>query len=94
MPYQNMKVVKWIDEDEFIGTIDYIARAGEDVFTQACYGWSKGEGKSFMVYLVDQGHIQKLATVKRDKVYQAKTVDSGIEQSIAELKDYGPEGCL
>lgn len=80
----NTKIVPstWLSDDEFVGTltriqrywIDYEARIiGEQEECLAVYGWAK-PGKSFSVYTIDNGHIQKLTTVKRGTLLDFRKV--------------------
>lgn len=64
--YVNIQVLKWIDDNHFVGTVDYRPSNPDYHSTNACYGWSKGG--SFFIYMIEDGHIQKLGTVKRHVV--------------------------
>jgi len=64
--YYRLPVPKvWIDEDQFIGTIEY-AHPRLTPSTSACYGWTKGAG--FFIYSIGSGHITKLGSVPRELI--------------------------
>jgi hypothetical protein len=59
---RNYKIVwlSWVDEEHFVGVMNH-SRWGD----QSCYGWTK-TGKSYFVYKIDNGQIEKLGTVKAE----------------------------
>lgn len=66
--YQYPTVAVWLDENEFVGTIEkWYGTNGKDGISEfACYGWSKGA--SFFVYTIVEGHIHKVGTVARENL--------------------------
>ena len=70
----------WIDDLHFVGTATKKVKMRvpngtayrEEDHTEACYGWSKGG--SFMVYIVSNGHIERLGTVKSDTLLDFRKV--------------------
>lgn len=71
--YKNLTVVKRINDNEFIGTVETNRWVKTDdgrdyrlMETPAC-GWSKGG--SFFVYAIMSGGIQKIGTLKRAELF-------------------------
>lgn len=73
---RNLKVtpVTWIGDNEFSGIGERAVRRRDingifqdEVDTWAVYGWAKN-GNTFFIYTIDQGHIQKEGTLKRDEL--------------------------
>jgi hypothetical protein len=79
--YCNVTPLAWLDEQHFVGTVDwkptysqweertqrYIAVRREDLDTTlACYGWTKGG--NFFVYTISDGHIENLGSVPREEL--------------------------
>jgi len=58
----NVKVFKWVDEDEIIGTVDIMYRG-----TMALYAWRKGGVWS--LYTIEKGHILRIGTRKHDDLF-------------------------
>lgn len=56
--HTNPKILHRLGEDEIVGTIEQYGS------TLAMYGWSKGG--SFFIYIISEGHIQKIGTLKRE----------------------------
>lgn len=65
--YGNLRILSWLNENEFVGTIEYLRKDISNREDTACYGWSKGAG--FMVYKIDEGHIEKLGVIKRAELF-------------------------
>lgn len=69
-----LTTVFWLNDNEFTAVAEKDVKWGHrnpdgstdwqvNHVKDAIYGWSKGG--SFFLYTIDQGHIQKLGTVKR-----------------------------
>lgn len=70
--YRNIDVLYWMGDDEFTGTIQW-GYPNREPQEYACYGWSK-DGKTFFVYKIKQGHIERLGTLKRQEIDIPATV--------------------
>ncbi len=78
-----IKVVSWLNENEFIGTghkkVKYSRDRGVTWVTEeqtvAVYGWTRPDrsGVSFSVYKIVDGHIEKLGSIRRDALDTATT---------------------
>ena len=82
---RNRKVVPttWISDSEFIGTATFRGkrRNANGIFEEfdhvdAVYGWSRIDRAvdTFNIYTIDQGHISKLGTMKRNELLDFRSV--------------------
>jgi hypothetical protein len=61
--FRNVRPLDYIDDNHFVGTVEWHHPHADKTRKFACYGWSKGG--SFFVYTIENGQIEKLGTVKR-----------------------------
>lgn len=64
------EVTLFLDDKHFMCVI-YNNRLGTNT---AGYGWTKNGGKSFFIYKIFGGHIEKLGTLKREELPDLTTV--------------------
>lgn len=65
--YGNVVAKSWLGTHEFTGVVE---RNYPDRLTEfySCYGWTKTGGRTFFIYKIENGHIQKLGSVKGEEV--------------------------